>query len=195
MLKQSAQRTIIWELRVKNGEVYSDNENLMHIMTDFYTELYTPSPVEESVQEKLSGNVDRTLSSPMLNLMPCFLMFLISIHHLNRKLFKQIISHMTKAVCKAIMRRSALENKFYKNKLLGTGILYKTPKNYTNKLIKKGKKYFSNLTMNNYTDNKKFWNKGKPPFSNYGGGSQKITLIDGYQISINHGSNKTEIVF
>ena len=33
--------------------------------------------------------------------------------------------------------------------------------------------------MNNYTDNKKFWNTVKPLFSNYGGGSQKIALIDG----------------
>ena len=31
--------------------------------------------------------------------------------------------------------------------------------------------------MNNYTDNKKFWNTVKPLFSTYGGGSQKITLV------------------
>ena len=31
-------------------------------MTAFYTDLYTPSPVEESVQEKLLGNVDHTLT-------------------------------------------------------------------------------------------------------------------------------------
>ena len=32
--------------------------------------------------------------------------------------------------------------------------------------------------MNNYTDNKKFWNTVKPLFSNYNGGAQNITLID-----------------
>ena len=32
--------------------------------------------------------------------------------------------------------------------------------------------------MNNYTDNKKFWNTVKPLLSNYSGGAQKITLID-----------------
>ena len=31
--------------------------------------------------------------------------------------------------------------------------------------------------MNDYTDNKKIWNTVKPLFSNYGGGSQKITLV------------------
>ena len=58
--KRSAQRTVIGELRDQNGEVHSDNQNLMHIVTDFYTDLYTPSLVDESVQEKLLGNVDRT---------------------------------------------------------------------------------------------------------------------------------------
>ena len=60
--KRSAQRTVIGELRDKNGDVYADNPNLIHIVTDFYTELYTPSPVDASVQEKLLGNVDHTLT-------------------------------------------------------------------------------------------------------------------------------------
>ena len=86
--------------------------------------------------------------------------------------------YMTKNVRKAIMRRSALENKFYKDKLPETGRAYKKQRNYTRKLIKKEKKrYFSNLHMSNYTDNKKFWNTVKPLFSNHGGVSQKITLV------------------
>ena len=60
--KRSAQRTLIGEPRDKNGVVYTDNANLINIVTDFYTDLYTPSPVEESVQEKLLGNVDHTLT-------------------------------------------------------------------------------------------------------------------------------------
>ena len=50
--KRSTQRTVIGELR-----------DLMHVVTDFYTNLYTSSPVDESVQEKLLGNVDRTLTA------------------------------------------------------------------------------------------------------------------------------------
>ena len=63
MEKRSALRTVIGELRDKNGEVHSDNQNLIHVVTDFYSDLYIPSPVDESVQEKLLGNVDRTLTA------------------------------------------------------------------------------------------------------------------------------------
>ena len=61
--QRSAHSTVIGELRNKNGEVYSDNPPLLNIVTDFYTDLYTPSPVDVSVQEKLLGNVDRTLTN------------------------------------------------------------------------------------------------------------------------------------
>ena len=60
--KRSAQHTVIGELRDKSGDVYTDNANLINIVTAFYTDLYTLSPVEESVQEKLLGNVDHTLT-------------------------------------------------------------------------------------------------------------------------------------
>ena len=61
-LEKSAQRTGIRELRHKNGTVYSDNQHLLEIKTDFCTELYTPNSVDESVQEKLLGNVDHKLT-------------------------------------------------------------------------------------------------------------------------------------
>ena len=38
--------------------------------------------------------------------------------------------------------------------------------------------YFSNLNINNYTDNKKFWKTVKPLFSKYDGRSPQITLIE-----------------
>ena len=47
--KRSAKLTVIGELRDKNGDMYADNPNLINIVTDFYTDLYTPSPVDESV--------------------------------------------------------------------------------------------------------------------------------------------------
>ncbi len=87
--------------------------------------------------------------------------------------------YMTKCLRKAIMRRSELENKYYREKSEKALKDYKKQKNFTNKLLKNEKKrYFKNLHMNNFTDNKKFWNTIKPLFSNRGGGSQKITLID-----------------
>ncbi len=86
--------------------------------------------------------------------------------------------YMTKCLRKAIMRRSALENKYYKDKSAETQQAFKKQKNFTNKLMKKEKKkYFKNLHINNFTDNKKFWKTVKPLFTNCDGGSQKITLL------------------
>ena len=60
--KRSAQWTVIGELRHKNGAVYSDNQHLLDNTTDFYTELYPPNSVDESVQEKMLDNVDHKLT-------------------------------------------------------------------------------------------------------------------------------------
>ena len=46
---------------------------------------------------------------------------------------------MNKSVPKAIMRRSALENKYYRDKLPETGNAYKKQRTYTKRLIKKEK--------------------------------------------------------
>ena len=93
---------------------------------------------------------------------------------------------MTKALRKAIMRRSALKNKFYKTGSPDIGKAYKTQRNYTKRLLKREKKkYFHNLDTKNYTDNKKFWKTVKPLFSNSTGGSQKITLVNGKEIISN----------
>ena len=93
---------------------------------------------------------------------------------------------MTKALRKAIMRRSALKNKFYKTGSPDIGKAYKTQRNYTKRLLKREKKkYFHNLDTKKYTDNKKFWKTVKPLFSNSTGGSQKITLVNGKEIISN----------
>ena len=82
--------------------------------------------------------------------------------------------YMSKTLRKAIMRRSALQNKYYRDRSPETTKAYKKQRNYTNKLMKKEKKrYYANLNMKNYTDNKKIWNTVKPLFSNYNGGSKK----------------------
>ena len=91
--------------------------------------------------------------------------------------------YMTKALRKAIARRSYLRNKFIKYKAPDLQQAFKRQKNYTNRLLKKEKKrYFSNLDLNNYTDNKKFWQTVKPLFSNSSIGTQKITLVENEEI-------------
>ena len=61
--QRSAHSTVIGDLCHKDGEVYSDNPTILNIVTDFYADLYTPSPVDGSVKEKHLGNVDRTLTN------------------------------------------------------------------------------------------------------------------------------------
>ena len=65
---------------------------------------------------------------------------------------------MTKTLRKAIMRRSMLENKCFKNNSLENLVAYRKHKNYCSKLYKKErKKYYENLDNKNITDNKKFF--------------------------------------
>ena len=47
---------------------------------------------------------------------------------------------------------------------------------------KERKKYFGDLDLNNYIDNKKFWNTVKPLFSKVKGGSQRITLVENEEV-------------
>ena len=61
--------------------------------------------------------------------------------------------------------------------------LYKRQKNYCNKLYKSERKFFySNLNLNNITDNKTFWSTVNPLFSNKGGVKDDIILVNGDKI-------------
>ena len=91
--------------------------------------------------------------------------------------------YMTKQHRKAIMKRSALENKYYKSKSLEDKQAYKKQRNYCNRLYKREKRnYFNNLNLKEITDNKKFWKTVKPFLSNKGDFHKQITLIEGGQI-------------
>ena len=80
------------------------------------------------------------------------------------------------------MRRSMLENKYFKNKTPVNDKTYKKHKNYCSKLYKKErKKYFENLDCKNITD-KKFWKTIKPLVSSKGVANQNITLVNGENI-------------
>ena len=87
--------------------------------------------------------------------------------------------YMTKALRKAIMKRSTLKNKYLKDKSDESLKEFKKQKNYTKRLAKRERiKYFANLDLNQYTDNVKFWNTVKPMFSSSGKGTNKITLVE-----------------
>ena len=98
--------------------------------------------------------------------------------------------YMTKALRKAIMRRSALKTKFLKNRRDEDHKAFKKQKNFTNRLAKKERaKYFANLDLNNYTDNIKFWLTVKPMFANSGRRHNKITLIENGEVVTDDISN------
>ena len=90
---------------------------------------------------------------------------------------------MTKQHRKAIIKRSALANKYYKSKSLKDKQAYKKQRNYCNRLYKKGKRnYLNNLSLKEITDNKKFWKTVKLFLSNKEDFHKQITLIEGWQI-------------
>ena len=91
--------------------------------------------------------------------------------------------YMTKALRKAIMRRSTLKTKYLRTKTDENLKAFKKQKNFTNRLAKKERvKYFANLDLNKYTDNVKFWYTVKPMFSKAGTGHNKITLIENGEV-------------
>ena len=70
------------------------------------------------------------------------------------------IKNMTKQLRKAIMKRSRLENKYYKSKCLEDKTSFKKQRNYCNRLYKKEKRKFrNNLNLNEITDYKHFTGK------------------------------------
>ena len=79
---------------------------------------------------------------------------------------------MNKTLSQAFMHRSKLKNKYNKFSTELNWSIYKKQRNHCVKLLKKEKKkYYSNLDMKIFDDNKKFWEAIKPLFSD-----KKITL-------------------
>ena len=81
---------------------------------------------------------------------------------------------MTKPLRKAIMRRSALKNRFLRSRTDENHKAMKRQKNYTNRLYRRElKKYAGNLDLKSLTDNKKFWDILLPLLSSKGKSSTK----------------------
>ena len=101
--------------------------------------------------------------------------------HLPRKkvIRANNMPYMTKILRKAIMRRSALQKRFYKSKCLEDKDAFKKQRNYCNRLYKRERrKYFNNLNLKDITDNKTFWKTVKPFLSNKGCFYKQITIIE-----------------
>ena len=88
--------------------------------------------------------------------------------------------YVTKAMRKAIMKRSELATKYCTRPTEENKKAFKKQRNFCNRLYKKERqKYYENLDLRKINDNKKFWNTVKPLMSNKGPNSQKISLKEG----------------
>ena len=87
--------------------------------------------------------------------------------------------YVSKALRKAIMKRSCLENVYFKKQDNHSLRAYKKQKNYCSRLYKKErKKFFNNLNPKFVSDNKSFWKTVKPLFSSKGSYNANIKLTD-----------------
>ena len=94
--------------------------------------------------------------------------------------------YMTKALRKAIMKRTQLANKYHKTKLELDYRIFRKHKNYVDRLYKREKKHFyQNLSINDLKDNKQFWKTMKPLLSDKSKGEHRIMLVKGDQIIAN----------
>ena len=93
------------------------------------------------------------------------------------------VPYMTKPLRKAIMIRSSLKNKLYKNLTPNNSMAYKKQRNYCSRLYKKEReKYFEKLNVKKVMGNNEFWKTVKPFLSDRGNSSSKITLVEGDDI-------------
>ena len=98
---------------------------------------------------------------------------------------------MNKTLSKAFMYRSKLKNTFNKKPTEENERLYKTQRNFCVNLLKKEKRnYYNNLDLKIFDDNKTFWKRIKPLFSNKHTGLQNnITIVEKDTVT----SNKKEV--
>ena len=84
---------------------------------------------------------------------------------------------------KAIINRSRLQNRLYKNQTPENLAAFEQQKNYCNRLCKRNQKeYLKNFDLRNITDNKKFWRTVKPFSGEKGGTKERIVQVEGERL-------------
>ncbi len=86
---------------------------------------------------------------------------------------------MNKTLSKEFMHRSKLKNKYHKNPTEINKLLYKKQRNFCVNLLRKQKKnYYNNSDIKIFADNRKFWQRIKPLFSEKNKLCRNITLVE-----------------
>ena len=157
VLKQTFQRSSTKEL------VYRDYKNFDRLT------------FKRELEEKLTQQINEYKR---------FKQILLEVLHTHAPIKKKLlranhVPYMTKALRKAIMKRSELESKYVKNKTNENLKSYKKQRNFCSKLYKKErKKYYEMLDLKNVTDNKEFWKTVKPFLSDKVTTFPKISLVE-----------------
>ncbi len=87
--------------------------------------------------------------------------------------------YMNTALRKAIMKRTQLQNKYYKSMKTIDLQDFRKQRNYVSRLYKKQrKKFYNNIDLKLFTDNKKFWKNVNSLFSDKSKAQNKITLVE-----------------
>ena len=87
--------------------------------------------------------------------------------------------YVTKALRKAIMKRSQSEKIYFKKRTRESFKKYKKQKNYCSRLYKRDRKsFFESIDSSKITDNKTFWKNIQPFFSEKRKTVNKITLVN-----------------
>ena len=96
----------------------------------------------------------------------------------NRSVRANEVPYLTKALRKAIMKRSELKSKYLKNKNHQNMKIYKKQKNFCSKLYQKEqKRFYSKIDTHKIMDNKTFWKTITPFLSSKAPSLSRITLI------------------
>ena len=89
---------------------------------------------------------------------------------------------LTKTLCKAIMKRSKLRNKFNKKRNVKNWFTYKQQRNCCSNLLKESKHVILITPMLNVTENKRFWKTVKPFFTDKTKNNNNIILTENYHL-------------
>ena len=93
---------------------------------------------------------------------------------------------MNEDLCKAIMVRSRLRNKFLKLKTDDVWNAYRIQRNFCVSLLRDTKRnFYENLDPNTISDNNKFWKQVKPFFSDKTPTNSRFTLSEGDEFTSN----------
>ena len=86
---------------------------------------------------------------------------------------------MNTTLRKAIMKRTQLQNHYYKSKNSEDFRTFKKQRNFVSRLYKKQRRtFYNNMDLKTFTDNKKFWKNVNPLFSGKSKTHKKISLVE-----------------